>query len=102
MSEAYVALNYKSGTEVGNVFADKRSDSCYEAVVPAGSIPADDFIEVRQDTSTYSYTPSLIYFKGGHLYRYSLILTPDGLEEAGTIGVTVDGWVDGGSIDVIL
>lgn len=97
-----VALNYRKGTGAGYVIAEKMSDPCYEAVVPAGCTPADNFIEVRQDTSTYSYTPSMIHFEGGQLYRYSLVLTPSGLQEDGAIGVTVDGWVDGGSVDVIL
>lgn len=97
VSGAEVTLNYRTEYGSGKVLAEKKSDGCYGALLPSRCVPASDFIEVRLDGDTYGYSPSETAFEVGHLYNYSLVLTSDGLQEAGGMNATINGWVDGGS-----
>lgn len=99
VSDAVVTLNYRTENGAVHIFADKTADGCYEAALPARCFPADDFIEVSLDGTTYGYTPSETCLEGGRAYRYALVLTADGLQEAEIGDTTISDWVDGGHND---
>ena len=101
VSDAVVTLNCRTENGTVRVLADKTADGCYEAALPTRCFPADGFIEVSLDGATYGYTPSETCLEGGRAYRYSLVLTADGLQEAGVDGSTISDWVDGGHDDVV-
>lgn len=101
VSDAVVALNCRTENGTVRVLADKTADGCYEAALPTRCFPADDFIEVSLDGATYGYTPSETCLEGGRAYRYSLVLTADGLQEAGVDGSTISDWAEGGHDDVV-
>ena len=101
VSDAVVTLNCRTENGTVHIFADKTADGCYEAALPTRCFPADDFIEVSLDGATYGYTPSETCLEGGLAYRYSLVLTADGLQEAGVDGSTISDWADGGHDDVV-
>lgn len=96
VSDAVVALNCRTENGTVRVLADKTADGCYEAALPTRCFPADDFIEVSLDGATYGYTPSETCLEGGRAYRYSLVLTADGLQEAGNVTTIIGEWADGG------
>lgn len=100
VSDAVVTLNCRTENDTVHIFADKTADGCYEAALPTRCIPADDFIEVSLDGATYGYTPSETCLEGGRAYRYSLVLTADGLQEAGNVTTIIGDWADGGHDDV--
>lgn len=96
VSDAVVTLNCRTENGTVRVYADKTADGCYEAALPTRCFPADDFIEVSLDGATYGYTPSETCLEGGRAYRYSLVLTADGLLEAGNVTIIISDWADGG------
>ena len=96
VSDAVVTLNCRTENGAVHIFADKTADGCYEAALPTRCIPADDFIEVSLGGATYGYTPSETCLEGGRAYRYSLVLTADGLQEAGNVTTIIGEWADGG------
>lgn len=96
VSDAVVALNCRTENGTVRVLADKTADGCYEAALPTRCFPADYFIEVGLDGATYGYTPSETCLEGGRAYRYSLVLTADGLQEAGNVTTIIGEWADGG------
>ena len=96
VSNAVVTLNCRTENGAVHIFADKTADGCYEAALPTRCFPADDFIEVSLDGATYGYTPSETCLESGRAYRYSLVLTADGLQEAGNVTTIIGEWADGG------
>lgn len=86
--DADVQLYYvtETGSIRKSIAATKTSEGHYEAVLPAGCIPAKPFIEVSLEKTVYHYTASDCNFAGGQRYTFLLELSKDGLSTDIIIG----------------
>ncbi len=73
------------------ITAARTADGHYTVSLPAGSSPADPFIEVSLGEAVYRCPSSVLCFEGGQRYTYSLVVSEDGLHQPGA-GITVGDW----------